>query len=368
MTDKAHSIISPSSAGIWVPCPGAAIMQACYPSEGTEAANEGKCVHSVAADLLYKPGTREKYVGRYTLHGVTVTDDIYDAAELYANEVFKVAQFNAKVEQRLSAPTIHLESFGTVDAYYYDEATHTLYVWDFKYGFVSVDAFENWQLINYVAGIVFNPNEAASNAYNAVLSVVQPRDYSADGPVKIWKTTVEKMQPYFDKLRASAENALSAKPTISSGDHCRFCKARHACEAARKSAFAAFEYSCEPIPIELNPDQLGRELEILERCKNAIEYRYEALKTQIETMIRNGRSVPQWQLKPKSGRKQWTVDASELALIDPKLTKTVAITPNQAIKAGMDKTIVEALTETKPGKNYLTHYNQKKESEKFNGN
>lgn len=342
-------------------------MQACYPSETSEAANAGLCVHSVAADLLYKPGTREKYVGRYTLHGVTVTDEIYDAAELYANEVMRVAGRQAHVEQRISAPTIHLESFGTCDAYWYDEVTQTLYVWDLKSGFAGVDAFECWQLINYAAGILFNPNETASNAYNVVLSIVQPRDY-VDGPVKTWETTVEKMQPYFDKLRASAENAFSEKPTIASGDHCRYCKARHACEAARKSSFAAFEYACQPIPIELTDEQLGRELEILTRCKNAIEYRYEALKSQIEQKIRNGKNIPQWQLKPKSSRKQWTVETSDLALIDPRLTKTVAVTPNQAIKAGMAPEIVEALTETKPGRNYLTHYNPHKESEKFNGN
>jgi hypothetical protein len=348
-------------------------MQACYPSDGGEAANAGLCGHSVGGDLLYKPGgTREKYVGRYTLHGVTVDDEIYDAAELYANEVKKVAGYDARVEERVSAPTIHLELFGTCDAWYYDEATNTLYIWEFKFGFVSVDAFENWQMICYAAAILFNPNETASNAYNVVFVVVQPRDYSADGPVKVWRTTTEKMQPYFDRLRSSAADAFSTKPKIVSGDHCRYCKARHACEAARKSAFSAFEYSCEPIPVELTPEQLGRELEILERCKNAIEYRYEALKTQVETLIRKGRNVPQWQLRPKSHKQNWTVSAEDLEQIEKtyntKLTKTVAITPKQAIKAGIPQDVVSMLTETKPGRNYLTHYDVRKESERFRNN
>jgi hypothetical protein len=342
-------------------------MQAVYPGESTEASRAGVCGHKVGADLLYKPGTREKYVGHYKIEGVVVDDEIFDAAEFYANEVMKIAGYDARVEERISAPTIHLESFGTCDAWYYDEKTNTLYIWDFKLGFASVDAFEHWQLINYAAGVLFNPNEKASNAYHVVLTIVQPRDYREK--VKTWATNVDKLSPYFDRLRESAENVFSEKPTIRSGDHCRYCRARHACEAARQSAFSAFEYSCEPIPIELTPDQLGRELEILERCKNAIEYRYDALRTQVEQMIRNGKNIPQWALQPKSHRTEWKISVEDIENIatayKTKLTKTTPITPKQAIKAGIPKEVVDTLTKTKPGKQYLTHYDVRKESERF---
>lgn len=344
-------------------------MQARFFDEMSAAAAEGRCAHSLAADLLYKPGTREKYVGVYKFDGVVVTDEIFDLAEAYVEEVTAYAGREAHVETRVSAPMIHLESYGTCDAWYYDAASKTLYVWEFKTGFGRVEAFENWQLINYCCGLLSAPGSPTSHAERAELVVVQPRDYGPSGPVKRWPCSVVNLAPRFARLKWAADNVFSEAPEIHTGSHCRYCRARHACEAARIAAFDAFDYSCEAIPRELDAEQLGRELEILTRAKEAIEFRYTGVTKQIETMIKQGAIVPQWELRAKSNRKEWTVSSDDLDKIakqyEIELTKKVPITPKQAIEAGMPEYLAAMLTQTKPGKNYLTRYNASENGEKF---
>jgi hypothetical protein len=114
---------------------------------------------------------------------------------------------------------------------------------------------------------------------------------------------------------------------------------------------------------------LGLELQILTRAKEAIEFRYTGISKQIETMIKQGHNIPQWELRAKSSRKEWTVAPDDLEKIatsyNLELTKKVPITPKQAIDAGLPEYLADMLTQTKPGKNYLIPYNANENAEKF---
>jgi len=366
---KAHSLISPSGAHIWVYCPASPVMQAQFPEGDKSYAQDGQCQHALGADLIYKPGPAEKYVGKYTLHGVTVTEQHFKNAKIYADHVRSIAGDGAQLEARISAPIIHPELFGTCDAWFYCATTHTLYIWDFKSGFTRVPAFENWQLLGYAAGLIFNPNCPASNAARVVMTIVQPRDFGPDGPIKEWSETVEDLQPYFSKLKESAEKVFSEKPQAVNGRHCQYCKARHACEAKRLGAFDAFQYICEPMPRTLTPDQLGQELEVLVRAKEEIEYRLTGLETQVEGLIKDGKQVPQWDLRSKAHRKEWKLSTDELNQIAQsykiKLTKNVPITPKQAVDAGLPAEVVQLFTNVKPGKKYLVPYDKNQNARKL---
>jgi hypothetical protein len=344
-------------------------MQAHFPEVASVYAQDGTCQHELGADLIYKPGPAEKYVGVYTLADVLVTEEHYKNAKIYADHVRSIAGDGAHLEETISAPTIHPESFGTCDAWFYCEATRTLYVWDFKSGFARVSAFENWQLINYAAGLIFNPNCPASNAARVVLVIVQPRDFGPDGPIKEWSTTIEELEPYFKKMKISAQEVFSEKPQAKNGRHCQYCKARHACEAKRLGAFDAFEYICASMPRTLSPEQIGAELEVLVRAKEEIDYRLTGLQTQVEALIKDGKQVPQWDLRSKAHRKEWKISGNELDQIAQpykiELTKKVPITPKQAIDAGLPAELVNAFTTVKPGKKYLVPYDKNQVARKL---
>jgi hypothetical protein len=67
--------------------------------------------------------------------------------------------------------------------------------------------------------------------------------------------------------------------------------------------------------------------------------------------MRSGRDVPGWIQEPTYGRKKWIAPASDVAalgdMMGVDLRKPVdVVTPNQAVKKGVDETVITAYCET----------------------
>ena len=351
-----HSIIAPSSAFRWVPCPGSVLLEACFPNEKTEASTEGDLAHEVAAEMLrtcLKMGTRP---ADHRSHFGEHSDETFDGVALYVEDVLRVARsthtFVVHIEEPVKCHRVHAESFGTPDAWLFDVASKTLHVWDFKFGRLKVEAFENWQLVNYIAGILDEVGD--DRLVKVEIAIVQPRNYEPGAPVRRWSTAVGALCDMFADLRTSAEDALGDAPTVATGPHCRYCRGRHDCEAARRVALVEFEHHGEPLPQGMTLEQLGRELELLERAAEAVAYRKTGVEAALEAAIRKGDPVPGWTLKEGRGSTVWTVDVETLAVLGNThgvtLTTPKALTPNQATKAGLPADVVATMTERKPGK------------------
>ena len=92
-----HSIIPPSSASIWGAsggCTGWVGMSQQYPetTEGEEA-KDGNASHEIGSELIGDkctgPTVRtvNDFVGRKAANGVVFTEEMYDGAKLYADDV-----------------------------------------------------------------------------------------------------------------------------------------------------------------------------------------------------------------------------------------------------------------------------------------
>jgi hypothetical protein len=102
------------------------------------------------------------------------------------------------VEKRVGASYIHADCWGTPDAWRLHGSV--LDVWDYKFGHRHVPEYENWQLLDYAWGIVSSLylHEAPERYATPVrLTVVQPRDYHAAGPVRTWHLTVGELVARF---------------------------------------------------------------------------------------------------------------------------------------------------------------------------
>jgi len=375
-----HSIAAPSSSGRWVHCEGSIMLEARVPDTSKkDAANEGLCSHELAADLIYHwandrtldpENLRIKYVGKYSFHGVKVTDAIFDGALLYVRDVIIVSTGcehgkNFAIEDKLQIPKVHDVCFGTCDCWYFNEVTGILHIWDLKYGFLAVEAYANWQLLCYASGIVSNGIKPKF----IDIRIVQPRSYRPGWPVHTWQFKAGDLQSFEARLNASANRALGNTPTVMTGPHCRFCRARYGCGAANNAAMSAFEYVEVPQLCDLSPEQLGRELQYLTRAKEAIEYRHAGVSQQIESLLKQGKNVPQWEMRSKGSKREWATGVEELkaigALYDVKVTKEKPITVKQAIDAGIPQDMVEALTTVKSGKRYLLPHDMEAIGRKF---
>lgn len=358
-----HSIIPPSSADIWTACPGWVIMSQSFPeTEETEAQRLGTAAHEVAAQYIdsYSRGAMfNPKVGGITSNNVVIDDEMLDACELYADNVREVMISSGVfgghflgLEQSLKMPSVHELSFGTSDCFIFDLKNMTVYIWDFKYGHDPVDVFENWQLLNYAAGVIehlkthFPFVESHNQNMRFVFRISQPRSFHRDGPIREWSTTLGEITGYILRLKTAAELALSGLGETKSGGHCKYCQARHACPSALNAGVKLFEVASQALPLTMSNEALATQLAIVSRAYKQLASIKDALEQQVESLIRSGKSVPGYITQPKLGRETWKVDVSEIHalgdMLGVDLRKPSAMTPKQAIKLGIDKDVIKA--------------------------
>lgn len=364
-----HSIIAPSAAHIWGKpggCTGYVLMAQAYPeTEESEEAKEGTASHEVGANMTKSAARgfvdyphKEETVGSVASNGVVISEAMYDGAELFAEDVGEVMRATGVfggdklgIERRVAAPRVHELSFGTPDAFLLDERNRTLYVWDYKFGFEIVEAFENWQAINYVAGIFdeLGIDGLADQWFEVVIRIVQPRGPHRDGPVREWRVKATDLRAHFNSLNQNAEESLSDRATCRSGSHCKHCPARHACDAALTGGVRLYEAASAPVPVELSPEALGVQFAIIQRARKQLEYLESGYEEQIKGLMRSGASVPGFMVEESVGRERWAKPIEEVValgdMLGHDLRKRDAITPNQARKLGIDDAVIMAYSE-----------------------
>lgn len=313
----------------------------------TEAARDGTASHAIAAAYI-----EDLCNGKEIPVQPEIDDDeIREAALIYADDVINESatrNVSPYVETHLHVPRVHELSHGICDAYLLDSDSHTLIVWDYKYGHAPVDVYENWQLINYVAGVLdsHSINGAAEQQLTVDMRIIQPRAYRRDGPIQKWVTTAADLRGYINILHDNAHIAMSDTAQFQTGAHCRHCPGRYACPAALKAGTALFEVASDPLPDEPSTEAIATQLAIVTRARRALQYLEVSYEEQVHIRIERGESIPGWALVPKTGREAWTKAADEIVamgdMMGLDLRKNGTITPVQARNAGLPADIVSA--------------------------
>jgi hypothetical protein len=354
-----HAVLAPSSAGRRVHCPGSRALEATYPeTEDSLESKEGTAAHWAATELF---AGRTIDTGLLAPNGIMLTDEMVEAAEMFYADVISVygefAGFTAHVEERIDISVIHALCWGTPDAWIFKP--RKLIVWDFKFGHRLVDVFENWQLLEYSAGILekVGINGISDEVTEVEFRIVQPRCYVGGPPIRVWKVMAVDLRGYYNQLReAEARSMHPDAPTVV-GEHCRDCKGRHACVSIQRAAYNAMDIAGSNVPFDLAPEALGAELRYIDRAIQSLEFRRTGLAEQALTLIKRGVPVSFYQAEPSMGRERWKVPDAEIItmgeLMGLELSKPKLVTPKQAIKAGLDPTVVEVYSETPRGETKL---------------
>jgi len=371
-----HALLAPSSANIWVNCPGSVSMGKDIPDEATDDTREGDAVHWLAQSALTMSMfflTEAK--GIEAPNGVIITDMMIDAALAYVQVVNEVTEGTGPlhVEEPVVIGRVHSECWGTPDAWENNELKLLLNVNDLKYGHRFVDAFENWQLICYTLGILdaISDGNGLSEHNNTMVNmrIIQPRCYQGNGPVSSWQIRAFELRPYANKLEAAAEEAMGPDPTLHAGEHCRFCKARHVCPSLLEAAADASDYASMSAHTSLSLAAMAYEVEVLRRSADLIEFRLGALETEALTRIQGGELIPGLSAEHGMGNSKWTGKPDEIItmcnLMGVDVTApTVPITPTQAIakfkKEDVDPAVINSYYGRSPTKAKLTIDNNSK--------
>lgn len=341
MSQTDHSILAPSSAARWLQCPGSVRMCQQFPEpEDSPKAIEGTLAHAV--NVAFMEGTPMP---------AGTTDEMIEGAQLWADTV---GSDDTHLEERIDCSSIHPECWGTPDAWSY--GNNILSVSDYKFGHSHVDAYRNPQMTVYAAGLLDKLGIDGLQEQHVAVSIVivQPRSYHRDGPVRKWVTTAADLRADFNLLRAAATKALGPDPQLNVGPECRYCSARHACPALQAAAYAAAEFGGDAMPFDLPDESIGRELRFLRDMADTLNSRISGLEDEVLARITKlGRSVPGWMTEQGMGREKWAKSVDEVlalgALMGIDLSKPGALTPKQAIKAGVPAAVVSQYSETPRG-------------------
>jgi len=349
-----HAFLAPSSAARWVRCAFSPTLEAAYPEkEQSPKSLEGTAAHWAVQMLLQGAPVA---IDTQAPNGVSVTEEMLEAAVMVQEDIVQTLgdgwREKLVIEKRVDIKRVHESAnWGTPDYRAWTtlgDGRLKLFVWDFKYGHGIVEAFENWQLIDYTAGILGEAQINGLQDQNTVVDmrVIQPRAFHRDGPVRSWMVVASDLRSHINRLSMAADDAMSATPTASPHPvACENCQGRHACEALQRAAYFAADYGQQAGALDLTPHALGLELRALSRAHALLEARMTGLQAQAEALLRTGKLVPFWMIETKPGNLAWTKPVAEVLALGQMmgldLAKPVdAITPAQAKKAGLPDALV----------------------------
>lgn len=356
-----HSILPPSGAAAWKKCSLWVTMNQAYPQADTPESLEGNAAHWAFAELLAGRMIAE---GQIAPNGIVITDEMVEGAEMVLETVkarMPADIFTApNVEQLVTIEAINSHCWGTPDIWGFAPKPLILEVIDYKFGHRFVDEFENDQGVAYIAGLIDRIAPIIGQgvglfdqALQVNFTVIQPRCFYKGSSVRTWSIKASDIRAHINILAMAANAALSPNPVATTNSECRDCPGRHACPALQKAAYADAEFSAQSSPVELSPEAASLELKMLERALERLQSRVEGMQEVVATYIRGGESVPWHRGEQGFGRQAWALPPEQVIamgqLMNIDLSKVGVKTPKQAIKAGIDESVIKSYTVTPLG-------------------
>jgi len=326
-----------------VQCPGSVVMQQRYPEPEGPEAKEGTAAHWVFAEQVKRWPESDVAVGEIAPNGVVVDQEMLDSAAMMTEHVVNTMP-EPQVEQRISIASIHPACWGTPDAraLRWTERQRFVYVSDFKNGHGFQDVFEHWQLMTYSRGCLdeYQIDGQAEQSTTFVLSIVQPRNYHRDGPIRTWTVPAVELRGYWNRMTAACDEALGPNPSTRAGPECKHCTARHACPTLQAAALDAVDTAGTAVALDLPTDAAAHEKRRLDWAIDQLKARSSGLEQQLLDAMKRGQHVPHFHVEHGAGREVWNKPAAEVLtlgqLYGVNLGKPVEpITPTQARKLGV---------------------------------
>lgn len=318
----AHAKLSASSATRWLACPPSVLMSEGYADTASRYAAEGTLAHALAELALTKHFTkgigpvkygkmRDELIGKHEWEGEPLyVKEMDKYVEVYTDYVKQVAMsYPSKpfvyLEKRIDFSEWVPGGFGTADCIiiYNNE----LRVMDLKYGKgVPVSAEHNPQLMLYALG-AYAAFKLLCRIEKVTLTIVQPR---LDG-VSEWSLGIDELLAFGERVKPLAELADKGEGDFHPGEHCRFCRARHACRS-RADYNIKLGHMTKQQANTLSNDEIGRYLdegaEVAHWLSDLQEY---AL-----SQCLAGNKVAGWKAVEGTSRRTWTdSDAAFEAII-----------------------------------------------------
>ena len=343
--ERAHALLSASSAHRWLECPASAVAAEAYTEQDTEYTHEGTLAHEVA-EAVAKAARKGLHpsIERYTSPG-GINQEMIDCAWGYADYIQEQIRSDAPVvllEQRVDFSPWVPEGFGTADCIIIQG--DTMDVIDYKYGQgVPVSAVDNPQEKLYGLGAL-NDYGFAFNVKKVRLHIYQPRINN----ISVDELTADDLMAWAEKtVKPIAQKAIKGKGGYKAGAHCKFCPHAGRCRTLTKTCTEYVEtHSLRAAVPVLAPHEVAEVLAM----EPLVSLWLKRVKDQAMTTLLNGGEIPGYKVvEGKMGNRKWTADFQVLEALkaagysQEDVTKTELLSPAAMDKAIGKKKVAELL-------------------------
>lgn len=310
MTQPLHSPLGASGAERWMNCPGSVALLDTLGediSDEPDYRREGVAMHEGAAHALVQGLDAWELVGM-EFNATPMTPDLCDPLQVYL-DYCRSLEGERYVEYGISSP-VHPNFYGTLDCGCIGE---TIEVADLKAGQgIMVEIEDNPQVKYYAFGLIDGIERAGGRGLSddmvVGLTIVQPRGFHADGPVRRWETTVGAIKAWVHDTLVPAMNATSFNRSLNSGEWCRFCPAKLACPMLHGLFKAATVANPAHLP-NMGDVALGQNFTLAAGVKHYVK----ALELEAYNRAMRGHAIPGGKLVHKKANRVWKDGAVDLA-------------------------------------------------------
>jgi len=332
--------LRPSAAARWIACPASVQLSAKMPqSEAGAAAQRGTAIHSLSESCFLTSSTPEEWLN-IDVGGVRMDEEAITYARKHLDyiECEELRLGNVFVEQFVTAyesPAVRVA--GTADVLGWSDDTGEFVIGDLKTGRGYVDADSDQMRIYALGGM-----RLAKKQFKTVtMTIVQPvhgvnRSHTMTVPDLLrWESQV-----LIPAVQAAMSTTAEAVPSEAA---CQWCPAKAICPA-HIEPFNVM--SVAQAPEALSTEQLTSFLDNIAKVEAFIK----ALETYATKRIKDGASLPGWQMGPKKSTRKWTDEADaatalhQAGLTSAQIYPKEIISPAVAEKLLGDKTVTETLT------------------------
>lgn len=243
--EAGHSPLGGSGADRYIHCSGSVYLQQLFPGDAddTEFSAEGTEAHDLAAKALTTGQEFWEFGATVDMTRAVQTYLDY-AAERWSVGLVEhpVRWLVGLVEHPVRAPAFHPQAYGQIDlAIFEPEPGIALEIIDYKHGIgVQVDGIGNAQTRCYAQWLIDGETWPAdrprlSSSDKVKLTIVQPRGYHPDGPIRFEIITVGELSLWaYNVLRPAMQNA--GQQNYCMGTWCHFCPRKLMCPEMRDLA------------------------------------------------------------------------------------------------------------------------------------
>ena len=345
--DRAHALLSASSAHRWLECPASAVAAEAYPQQDTEFTREGTLAHEVAEIVATGGDQMEVHLDQLRDEEEGVTQEMVDCAigyRDYIQEQTKSDSAHVLLERKVDFSPWVPDGFGTCDCIILQDDTMT--VIDYKYGVgVPVSATDNPQLKLYALGAL-NDYGFAFDVSKVELHIYQPRINN----VSVFNLTVDELLTWAEQtVKPTAKKAAQGKGGYKAGIHCRFCPHGGKCRALSKHCTEFVETHDLRVGVpKLAPFEVAEVLAM----EPVIALWLKKVKEQALNTMLEGGEIPGYKVvEGKLGNRKWTDEQAVFAALAAAhydfedITETKLLSPAAMDKAIGKKKAAELLTE-----------------------